>query len=553
MGLFRRKPRIETDFKVGLVRRLLNSTISAIRKVTQGFFSFHTPAWVERMGSAVRPPRANLTTAQYLNPIYWLVWATRFSFNWLLSRPYRSIGPAVPALVGCVLLGAAYFELRFRSVSHRQSAYRVVLDRSLKTGDNETALVAIGTLTDIDPADLNLRYLRAILEVKRGNKDLAREQMTRLVESKRYGEAALWLIQNELDLKNMGAWTELQHSQFRMWTEITLQSSNDNNQHAGRTLMASYLLARGSYAESLRYFSTVVSRSPELAYTAATICKHQGDTRGVSTYAAQARDYYSAKLSQSPTDRLNRINLARSLMLLSREVEASELLMSGYELSHQQDQELRTAAAEALALYEKRIAQQTSSPETLMKRLQVLQSALQLAPDNTNVIDAVIEVLFECRENRNEEVLTLKTAIVKGIDPESAHFIRGTVALLDNNIAEARVHLELAAKSNKQLPGVLNNLAVALSNLGEGELEHALSLSNAALEAMPEHPYFRDTRGQILVKLGRYQDAISDLEVALKAPEIAKDVHAALASAYDELGLKDLAESHRLLAAGNRE
>ncbi len=70
---------------------------------------------------------------------------------------------------------------------------------------------------------------------------------------------------------------------------------------------------------------------------------------------------------------------------------------------------------------------------------------------------------------------------------------------------------------------------------------------------MPDHPYFRDTRGQILVKLGRYQDAIPDLEVALQAPELAKDVHRALALAYEGLGLKDLAEAHRLRAVDEHE
>ncbi len=550
MQIFRRGPKIDSEFKVSPFRRLRNWTIAPLQKVARAFFRFHTPAWVARLGSSVKPPRSNLSFAQYFNPFFWLVWMARFSFDWILSRPYRSMGPAIPAICGCALLCVAYFELRFRSVSHRQSAYRAVLDSSLKRGDDATALVAVGTLTDIDPFDLNLRYQRAVLEAKRGNKELAREQMMRLVESKRFSDAALWLIQNDLDLQNMGEWTELQHQQFNKWTDIALQSGNESSQHAGKTLMASYLLARGSYAESLRYFAMIVPRNPEFAYTAATICKQQGDLRGVTTYATQASVFYNTKLQQSPSDRANRINLAKCLILLNREVEASELLVSGYDLSRQQDQELRTAAAEALTVYERRLAEQLTSPETLMKRLQVLQSALQIAPDNSRVIDAVIGVLFECRKDRNQEVLTLKTAIVKGIDPQSAHFIRGTVALLDNNMAEARIHLELAAKSNKQLPGVLNNLAVALSNLGKAEWEHALALSNAALESMPDHPYFRDTRGQILVKLGRFQDAISDLEVALKAPELAKDVHGALASAYDGLGLTDLADSHRQLASG---
>jgi tetratricopeptide (TPR) repeat protein len=117
------------------------------------------------------------------------------------------------------------------------------------------------------------------------------------------------------------------------------------------------------------------------------------------------------------------------------------------------------------------------------------------------------------------------------------------MALMDNNIAEAKTHLELAAKSGVQLPGVLNNLAVAIAGDKDGDLQHALTLSNAAIEKLP-HPYLFETRGQILCKMERYQECILDLEKGLQAPELASAIYPSLITAYQKLGNQSLADEY---------
>ena len=100
------------------------------------------------------------------------------------------------------------------------------------------------------------------------------------------------------------------------------------------------------------------------------------------------------------------------------------------------------------------------------------------------------------------------------------------------------------------VPTILNNLAIAIAEMKEGDLEKALSLIDIALTKLPKHAYFLETRGQILVKLKRWQEAISDLEVALEAKELRPAIYPSLAIAYAKIGAIDLTRVYQELAQG---
>ena len=89
-----------------------------------------------------------------------------------------------------------------------------------------------------------------------------------------------------------------------------------------------------------------------------------------------------------------------------------------------------------------------------------------------------------------------------------------------------------------------------LAHADPPQTERALQLIEAALQAIPNHPEYHETRGQILLQLGRPKDAIQDLELALKAIPVTRrgGVHDGLARAYEALGDHDLAQRHRKLA-----
>ena len=81
--------------------------------------------------------------------------------------------------------------------------------------------------------------------------------------------------------------------------------------------------------------------------------------------------------------------------------------------------------------------------------------------------------------------------------------------------------------------------------------EDALKLAEDAVRLQPEHAEIRETRGQILLGLRKWQAAVDDLEWSLAKVTTSSRpaIHAALAEAYGQLGDAARAEQHRALAA----
>ena len=90
-----------------------------------------------------------------------------------------------------------------------------------------------------------------------------------------------------------------------------------------------------------------------------------------------------------------------------------------------------------------------------------------------------------------------------------------------------------------------NNLAWVLLQNPNPPLEKALAASNKALAVSPKDFRFRQTRGEIFLKLGRWKEAVDDLEYALNGAPDATTIHQSLAQAYEALGNQELASVHR--------
>src|SRR5438445_652901 len=78
----------------------------------------------------------------------------------------------------------------------------------------------------------------------------------------------------------------------------------------------------------------------------------------------------------------------------------------------------------------------------------------------------------------------------------------------------ARTHLEQAFRLAPQEGLVANNLAWLLAQPPSPDLPRALALIDSVLARWPDQPNYLETRGQILVKLQRWNEALADLEMA---------------------------------------
>jgi predicted Zn-dependent protease len=113
---------------------------------------------------------------------------------------------------------------------------------------------------------------------------------------------------------------------------------------------------------------------------------------------------------------------------------------------------------------------------------------------------------------------------------------------------EGLLHLEQAYQLAPHMGVVANNLAWVLANAQPPDLPRALTLMNTVLERWPNEPLYRDTRGEVLVKMGRWKEALTDLQAALPAYPNHPALHLRLAETYEHLGIPEMAAEHRRLA-----
>ncbi len=520
-----------------------------LRRFTKRFFAFEIPSWVGAIGDAALPPTNKIQLAHYFNPICWFSWTYRFVGVWLLSRPYLNLGPALPSIVVTVTILVLFISKDLQDKSVRSEDYRSILTQAMRSKNFDTAMVAVGTLIDMNPDNLDYRFQRALIEGERGNAMQSRMLCERLAILEGHTPAAIHVLFNVMKFDDFQSWKAEDHLRFRGLIDIALKGASDADLSRVNILFASYLNAIGNRKDAIRHLSTVTGKNPGLSYTLAMLQLAEKDFAQARSNGQIAKSYFEKVLLKEPQQKEVRLNLARTLILLEEEEEASKLLLEGFRLT--EDIEFKNAAADALVQYSNRLGN-TGDADALGERMQIIKQAVDIAPDSGMVIDAVIDLVVQVQKDEKSEAATLRKVLVDGVAADTAHFIQGTVALLENDIEQAEVHLKQAAKANPNLPGILNNLAVAMSAKEDADLGTALNLANAAVERMPNHPYLRETRGQILFKMKKYGDAIGDLEFALKADELAEPIHRSLAEIYDALGQKELAEGHRNSAVSSQ-
>ena len=547
---FRRSPKFgeKTLVQRGLdlltVRHLRQRCVRA----WNSFFEFRSPTWAAA-AKRVYTPAAIPKWHDYFNPIYWLFWIPGFAYQWLVSRPYASLGPAFLAGAALIVVFTLVIQQRYDRKQSHLAFYQTTLENAYRNDDNKLARIALLSLIRRAPDSERYQYLQALLDSKMDRKAEASQAMLRLALNNKNWEAANWLITQQFNLEDMDKWQAADHATFQQLYSIALEGAKGQTEVALKLKFANYLVNKGATSDAVTSLSGLASAHPDLHLTIAVLYFQMGNLEAASKQAEQAERYYSGRLSSNPSDIETRFNLAKALVLQQLEQQAVQTLSDGFKLTS--DKRFLEAGGEALVAWSNRIAKrEADSPQSLTQRMELLIRATQIAPSNEIVAEALTQIAIDCAENSNQQVASLRQALLRGASPGNLHFINGTVELLRGDVEKAEMHLQLASKDNANLPGLLNNMAVALHQRNPPDLDKALILVDAALEKLPDHEYIRETRGQILVKMKRFQEAIGELEHALRVPALAKNCHVSLAIAYEGIGQKDLAESHRLIAEG---
>ncbi|QDT03483.1 Tetratricopeptide repeat protein [Rubripirellula lacrimiformis] len=483
---------------------------------------------------------------QYFNPLSWMRWSRQFVAGWFLSFPVRDVPKSMIAIlvIGTLVVSS------IAAWSEKSGWRERLLDRQLQTAierdDYGTAELVLDRKIRLTPDDTQLLYRLGLTKDALDERETATEMMRTLVSTKRHDPAARWLLQNEFVGKD---WSTLSVPEKDEFGELLkLLYSEAPNDLAIKTMYADYLIANGDFNKAIPLLDDLSRIQPMRGLQAAALARSQGNDALADRLATRTLDSVNQLIEEDPTNSILALAVAQNQLFLMRHAEAIRTLEAAIRRA-KTDEDKRTLAmalGDGIVAWIKHMeSTSTNSKQERLLALQMLQVALRNAPNNPRVLTVVADLVLATLNDDDEQLVAVRNALVSGSSPGIAHFIRGTAALMKGDVDRAQTSLELAAKELPNSGAILNNLAVAISTKDEGNLERALQISEQAIRQTPNAtPHFYETRGQILLRLGRPKDAIPDLERAVSVPSLAKNAHLSLAKCYEAIGDDEIAKLH---------
>lgn len=488
----------------------------------------------------------------YLNPLTYLKWIGEFIYAWGMSIPWGNIPKTIPALVLVVALAVATV-ISWNDSSNRWRAnlLKKQLMTALDTDDFATAELLLARQVQDRPTDGDLRYRLAMIQHQQDKTEQALAQMRLLVANKRHREAARWIITQEYNRKQWAELSEEQQNEFGSLTELMFQEYP--NDQAIKNLYVDYLLASQKFTTALPLLESLAVAQPLRGLQAAAVARRLGQNERADSIAQRSLDTMSTMSDEDPTNVAISLAVAQNQLFLKRFTEAIETLDKAVQLAKSDEEKklARTAFGDAIVAYVNHLNDTSeNTSEDRLRMLGLLELALKYAPENPRVLTLISNQVLASTDQDNEELKAVRLALLKGVSPGVAHFIRGTSALMRDDYPLAERELSMANELMPLSAAVMNNLAVVLTAREDVDLQQPLKIIDQAIKTSRAAPaHFYETRGQVLKRMGRFQEAIPDLERALAIESLARKAHLDLAECYDKVGDTEMAELHREAAA----
>ena len=486
-----------------------------------------------------RPSRVDTLTKQISKPFKEL-------WQWISEarqkRSYRNLWLGIPA----GLLGIAALTIGMVAklkASETLPTYRRLAVKHYEAGDLNEARTYLERIYRSGDTSDDIRYFLAETLQAQGEAPRAQALFESLSPDDGYGypEAHLLKAKGILADATLGSGEDLLADHHLKQSQAKFGDTAD-----WLFLRAKLYLILNDHKAALPLLRAAAKKDPKLLYDLAVVCRkleEQGRLQNSEAELESARDQFQQFLKADPADRQTRLRLGELLSALGDFDQAREVLKVGY---GEDRKRFGPAIAQVFLAQYDYLLGTGSAP---IDRLRLLKYAVRSDP---RCVEAVRRMAFfgeepgTTAETRKLALEYLEQMVATGEESPIAHLALGSKAWADGKTDEAIAHLNSAYELDSSMTVLANNLAWVLAHNDPPKLERALAIINGVLAKSPEVAAYRDTRGQILVKMQRWDDARKDLQFALREMPESPELHEALSITYSNLSppLKRLSQKH---------
>lgn len=485
----------------------------------------------------------------------YLVWHFDFILSWLIHLPlmaweilvewwhgraFRYLLGGTPALLALGGFGAlAIFLPPDARLAQR---YNQEADRRAQKKDFSGALLCSDRVVLLRPGQPEAQFRLALNLETLGQQKRARVLMDSLASLETLGYAPAHLWQAKTLLARSPVSPPEQRVAERHLILSLRQRPNDPEANA---YLGDLLFAQGRFKEAEPRLETAAKEKPERLLQLARVHAALGKTE-VARYRGQdAQRFYEEQTREDPTSLRMRLSWAEATLFLE-DFPAAVSILEDALAGSPEAAPLHTMLGKVYLAWTQKLERDPKSD--LGQRLTLLEKSMRHDPGNMETVMALWAATRLQGEAADRARAALRAELARGMASALIHVALGMDAFDRKNEKEALIHLEQAYRLAPQMIVVANNLAWVLSHSQPPDLNRALQLINSALKEAPTNLVCRDTRGHILARLGRWRDALPDLQEALKAYPERGELHALLAEAYTHVGIPAMAAEHTRLA-----
>jgi tetratricopeptide (TPR) repeat protein len=454
-------------------------------------------------------------------------------------RHFRSFLLGLPAFTAFGALVALAHVVVTTSPSEVRAAYHREGMERFESKDFEAARVCFERIALLYPADQENRYQLALTLGSLKETSRAVHLMNNLapLDGTGFAPAHLRLAQRDMAAAQTMLRPDFRTAEIHLKAALELKPTDPS----ARALLGQLYSMTGRPKEAEKELKAVVKDRPDLLLLLAQVCRAQGQTETADSWANEALRHWTEVVKQQPNDPQARSWLAFSECAFHRYPEAETILLEPR--SGPASPVLRRSLSQVYALWYDWLHQQKR--DTVGPRMALLQRGLRQDPNDPGLLQRMANAVAISGPEADKARDTLRTVLATGQATGIIHMILGLDAWARGQAAQAELHWEQANRLCPESPFIANNLAWVLALDPKPDLPRALALVDRALKQMPNVVNFHDTRGFILLRMKRWKDALPHLELALQVDRPRPQLHRALAEAYDNLKLPEMAAKHR--------
>ncbi|MFN3192939.1 MAG: hypothetical protein ACE361_20685 [Aureliella sp.] len=329
-------------------------------------------------------------------------------------------------------------------------------------------------------------------------------------------------------------------------------------------MLASILEEGGDLRAAIGLLKEKAEEHPELLMVISEFARANNDPVEAEIARSKSKDQLLDRIKQQDAEPLDFLRLSEIYLKENQGTQAIQTASAGLQVLNR-DLAVEKLGAEARESLGRAFSRQISLGYYLLfndsieqlegggtrMNLDLLDRAMRADPTNPPVMNAVFDLMLQGGNASGRLVESLQKSLADGTASTLTHMLLANRHLREGMHEKALPHLRMALTKSKRNPTLLNNLAFALMQGSEADQNEALEHIDSALRIVQgmqnsdrkNVASMLDTKGQVLEKLGRINDAIVCYEDAIRAQDDKLNTRQRLAAAYRKVGLEEMANT----------